>query len=434
MDYPAGVPRRAQLTKKDVDRWPHAAVGQYIVRDDELPGFFVVVGKKAKTYTIQVDVRSLGKARSVRKIIGRHPDWDAGQARQQARAELGALQTGAKTPVSARGAITLHDAWSRHRAHLERLVATGERSQRTLDGYDDCIERLLKDWRDTSLRDLSDQSIKVAEKHAEITAKHGPYAANHAMRALRATYRYALKKQLDRGLPLTNPVASVDFNTEHRRKRVVARSALAGWHKQLRALGSPVREEFHMFMLLSGSRPDALKKARWEHLDLKRRVLHMPKPKGGTKKAFDIPLSRAMVRCLWRARAAGRKLYPVHAKTWIFVGEKGHIAETKERRDAIERDGKKVARARLSHWGGDLRQTYLTACTDLGLSDMDRHFLANHAFQNVNAGYVVRDALLDHLLAEQERVSRYLVEAMAHDRPNTVNAGTKHAVPAKRRK
>ena len=71
---------------------------------------------------------------------------------------------------------------------------------------------------------------------------------------------------------------------------------LPRWFAELENVGNPIRREFHLISLLSGSRPDALKKARWEHLNVKRRTLHIPKPKGGERKAFDIPLSRAMLR------------------------------------------------------------------------------------------------------------------------------------------
>lgn len=44
------------------DKLPPAALGQYVVRDTEEPGFFVVVGARTKTFTVQVDVLDvLGK-------------------------------------------------------------------------------------------------------------------------------------------------------------------------------------------------------------------------------------------------------------------------------------------------------------------------------------------------------------------------------------
>jgi integrase len=81
---------------------------------------------------------------------------------------------------------------------------------------------------------------------------------------------------------------------------------LQAWFGELAKVANPIRREFHLFTLLSGSRPDALSKARVQDINFKRRTLHLPSPKGGSKRAFDIPLSRPMVRCLVRAIRAGR--------------------------------------------------------------------------------------------------------------------------------
>ena len=36
-----------------------------------------------------------------------------------------------------------------------------------------------------------------------------------------------------------------------------------------------------------------------------RRVLHIPNPKGGAKRAFDIPLSREMIKCIGGSALGG---------------------------------------------------------------------------------------------------------------------------------
>ena len=87
----------------------------------------------------------------------------------------------------------------------------------------------------------------------------------------------------------------MDSGEEKRRDTALGLSELSCWIKDLSALNNPVRREFHLCLLLSGSRPDALKRAKVEHVDFRNRILHVPKPKGGEVKAFDIPLSRAMI-------------------------------------------------------------------------------------------------------------------------------------------
>ncbi len=139
-------PARAQLTNLLVRDLPLAVRGQYVVRDQSLPGFFIVVGRAAKTFTIQVDTRRLGVRKTIRESIGRSDTWDAQEARKEAMARIGALQTGAREAVARRGRTTLRDAWNSYRALLGQRVAAGSRRQRTLDGYADSVERLLAGW------------------------------------------------------------------------------------------------------------------------------------------------------------------------------------------------------------------------------------------------------------------------------------------------
>lgn len=55
------------LNNDTVARLPFAVSGQYVERDDRLPGFFVVVGKTRKTFTVQVDGRKPDGTRTSRR-------------------------------------------------------------------------------------------------------------------------------------------------------------------------------------------------------------------------------------------------------------------------------------------------------------------------------------------------------------------------------
>ena len=167
---------------------------------------------------------------------------------------------------------------------------------------------------------------------------------------------------------------------------------------------NPLRREFHLFTLFSGSRPTALKQVRIGHIDLQHRMIHIPRPKGGEEKAFDIPLSRPMIRCIIRAIKWGRIMYSEQAKSWLFPAdsELGHLVEHKEERDV------------LSKWGNDLRQSYRTLAQAAGVSELDIHLLMNHSLPGVNAGYITRDRLLrDHLRQQQQRISELVVHSVA---------------------
>ena len=379
---------------------PLTPSGQRIVRDAELPGFFVLVGKTTKTFMVQGDLRADGKRHSIRVKVGEVGSLQTREARAKAKRILGAIVDGVDprpkppTPKAApwpSSDPTLREAWATYRdSHMRRKG----RSEGTVASYTDHFERLLKDWLDEPLSRFGHEPGLLKQRHDQLTIDNGPYIANGAMRSFRAIYNHARKSA--RSLPAENPVLAVDWNPEKRRDTGMGVADLAGWWKELQALDNPLRREFHLFLLLSGSRPDPIKRARLEHADLRRRILHIPKPKGGEDRAFDIPLSREMVRCLIRAMRLGRAMYSEQARTWLFPADSGtgHLVEHKE------------DRRELSKWGGDLRQTYRTLGQAAGVSEVDMHLLMNHSLPNVNVGYITRHKLLlDHLRKQQQAVS-----------------------------
>lgn len=396
--------QRVVLNDKSVFQMPLATEGRYIVRDADLRGFCLFVGRRRKSFTVQAEHWSDGKRIARTIVLGHAGDLSARDARLQAKLLLarianGDLELEAKSEAPSPAGVTLRQAWERYlTSHLQRK----ERSPGTIKGYVDHVERALVDWIDLPLRVLGDNPIMVAERHDVMSRENGPSAANGAMRTLRAIYNHARKSH--RELPPENPTLAVDWNREKRRDTAMGVEDLPVWFAQARLIRHPVRREFHLMTLLSGSRPGALLQARVEHINFRERILHIPRPKGGADRAFDIPLSRPMVRCLVRAIRASRILFPEQSKEWVFAAASadGHMAEHKESRRV------------LSKWGNDLRQTYRTMGQLAGLSEVDMHLLMNHSLPGVNAGYITRAKLLSgHLRATQEKLSKTMIDAGA---------------------
>ena len=406
---------RLALTDKNLIALPLAHARPYIARDTDLGGFFVVIGKVSKTFTIQADLQHAdGTRSSIRMAIGEVGETSSRDARNKAKAIIGRIARGedprppkvrkAKAPDpdqsgiainSPDGVPTLGEAWQRFKiSHLERK----KRAAGTLRGYTDHMERLLADWLDRPLSAFGEAPILVTDRHDLITRDNGPAIANGAMRSFRSVYNHARKTC--RKLPPENPVAAVDWNPEQRRDTAMGVGDLPAWFEQLALIQNPVRREFHLFLLLSGSRPEVMKNVRVADLDLRERILHLAKPKGGEAKAFDIPLSRAMMECIFRLRRIAPIIYPENGREWLFPGDapSGHLQEHKEDRRI------------LSHWGNDLRQTYRTLGQAAEVSEVDMHLLMNHSLPGVNAGYITRSKLMrDHLRTQQEKLSRFLV-------------------------
>jgi hypothetical protein len=188
---------RILLTDKAIAQLPTPKDGWSLARDTELKGFFVVVGQRKRTFTIQGDLRQNGKrASSVRVSIGDTSEMSTRTARATAKEYLAQISkgkhpkavkeevqqadTGEKVPNSMPAAeITLWEAWQRYlEAHLIRKV----RSEKTISAYRDHVERVLMDWLDTPLRELGMDPARVAKKHDETTKTNGSWRRQTASR------------------------------------------------------------------------------------------------------------------------------------------------------------------------------------------------------------------------------------------------------------
>ena len=100
-----------------------------------------------------------------------------------------------------------------------------------------------------------------------------------------------------------------------------------------------------------------------------------------------------MLRCLWRARQIGRRLFPNHAERWVFAGPVGHV-----RGDNLTKDGVLANHA--------LRRTYATIGRAAGVPKDSIRRLLNHSGGDVTDHYI-RDSGLGRLhAAEQETFLR----------------------------
>src|SRR5204863_122103 len=152
----------------------------------------------------------------------------------------------------------LAEAWALYEEeHLRRLG----RSARTIANYRFHVETRLSEWRDTPLAELGRDPRRVAEMHTRITETSGPAQANAVMRTFRILYRFG-RRQAPGQLPSECPTSAVTLHPERRRNTALGLDKLAAWYEQLQSIKNPIRAEFHLMCLLSGSRPGALKEAR----------------------------------------------------------------------------------------------------------------------------------------------------------------------------
>ena len=378
---------KSKITQALVERGPTPERGKSVLHaDTEMRGFYLIVTPTKRSFYVQ----SLVNGKQVRTKLGDHPSMDAKQARDLARKTLVEMRGGAnpneeRRKAKARG-ITLRDALDLH-------LAAKPLSPRTKEDYRYCCDQYLPDWLDKALAELGADRAGVRERHRKITEKHGASTADTVFRIFRAVYNRGLREHPE--LP-GNPTANVDYHGLRRRKVDSNADKLRAWGKAVLAL-HPVRRDLHLFMILTGMRRTSACEARIDDLDLDTKRLHVPKPKGGAQRAFDLPLSGPLADLLGQRQSESPRL---HRKSpWLFPADSksGHVAEVAQH----ELDG-------LT--GHALRHTYATLALQAGVPIAELKFLLNHTAGNVTMGYL--NPSLDHLRGYQERASAYVLDAL----------------------
>jgi integrase len=378
---------KQKITQSLVER-VRPDVKTILYSDTELRGFYLIVTPAGnRSFYVQSAVRG----KQVRTKLGDHPALDARQARDLARRTLVAMRGGVNPNEQKRKerakSITLREALDLH-------LSTRTLSPRTSDDYRYNCGQYLSDWLDKPLVELGADRAAVRERHVRITTKNGAPSADNVFRIFRAIYSRALREHPD--LP-ANPTANVDYHGLRRRKVDAPAAKLLAWGQAVLGL-HPVRRDLHLIMMLTGMRRTSVCEALAADLHLDERRLHVPKPKGGAARAFDLPLSAPLIDMLGHRVGDNARLYR-RGTPWIFPAdsESGHVAE--------------VAQAELGGLTGHaLRHCFATLALQAGTPLLELKFLLNHAASSVTHGYL--NPSLDHLRKHQEAASRYILSQL----------------------
>jgi site-specific recombinase XerD len=366
-----------------------------IVRDGAVPGFLIRVGGRKRSFALRIEA----KPKAISKHLGDWPALRADDARAMA-ADLWQRHKAGEDVLGGhvRDGVTLATVWPLYKQRMEERG----RSMRTIEGYSYDLARLGEGVLNRPLRELGLDPTIMEREYDRIRKEHGPTTGAATARAVRAIFRFQQRR--DPTL-IGNPVGAVDTAVKKRRDLpVMAAERLPGWFKEVKALNNPLRREMHLFTLLSGVRTDNLISMEWENLirPIKHnRLYRFRKAKGGEERAFDLILTKPMLRCLWRARRWGRILHPERAQRWIWPsgsGMTGHM-------QGPTKDG-------LSCAGHGLRRTYSTLGADIGVDEHTIGKLLNHEGQSITSHYIRMSALGRLLPASQETISGYLMESL----------------------
>ncbi len=343
--------------------------------DTELRGFGLIVRPKTAAFIFQRDLHG----QSVKVTIGR---------------------TGAWTVAKARG-ITVKEALDLHAKDMQKRLCAPS----SIAVVDKDVPKYLPDWMGRPLIDLT--KLECVQRHAKLSEERGPMIANKIMKLLGAAFRGAAR--VYEHLPDSPPTKAIRRNPNRRRRAPIAWTDLPAWWARVHELRNPIRRDLQLLMLFTGLRSHDAKTIRWEHVDMVRKTLHRPKPKGGVNRAFTIPLAEVVLGILRRRRRENDVLFAGSDwvfPTWLRDGRVSHVAEAKELRGIVTAQGteSKVAVLPSPH---RLRDTFLTAAHECHLRELDMKTLANHALPggDVTQGYIRPD--LEHLRGCVEKVATF---------------------------
>lgn len=170
----------------------------------------------------------------------------------------------------------------------------------------------------------------------------------------------------------------------------------------------PDCSEHHVFDLLYSSKcrgespcstvRSQIAESEWEHIDFKKATWHFPKPKGGTERAYTVPVSKYLLGRLQGRREQNHELYP--GSKWVFPSEKSRSKHLSIPRN--DKQGLPLAHA--------LRHTYRTHSLIAGVSDIESHLLMNHKPDGVNYDYISRTVTIEHLRGAQEKITSHFLK------------------------
>lgn len=346
-------------------------------RDDKERGLFIEVTPNYGAWKVQTTLRNVGsRTRTFRKTLGRTTDYTVDEARawaarMMAQARRGELPTDEATEPTLR---SLYDRYAERRNRKRQDPTHTANIQLNARTH-------LSDWLDLYVSKITPKMVE--ERHTLIGETRGPYAANHTIKQLRAVFN---------SMPgIANPVVGIAwFPGNDEPKAHLKEEDLPGWWRKVAEVKNPTRRCLHQLALLSGMRYGDITPARIEHVQLERRVLHIPKMNKRKGKSFDLPLSPPMVAIVEEAMGAAQGsafLFPADSKS-------GHVEDWREAGILT---------------GHAMRRTYTTLAAQLPIPQHWREILVDHAPSGMHGRYVQDAELLARLLQTQEQISNHIL-------------------------
>jgi integrase len=384
-----------RLTEKAVAALPtpEPYKEQVIYWDDKLPGFALVVGRRARTYIVKRSV----SGRKVRVTIGRHGAvrkdghvWTAQLARQRALELTGEIVAGLHGPEPAQptaASMTLRQGMDLHLSAMARK----RRSMRSIEGMRAEMVRHFSAWLELPLVEISAPDIEL--RLAEIRAACKPRALSvnepgAALTARLVRYLSACWHAVDRlhELPGRNPATRIVSYEIRPNGTRIAGEDLPAWYAAVMAM-APVRRDFYLLAGFTGLRADSIRHVAWPEVDFARGLVQIERAKGN--RPFTLPMTATVREILARRLAENPAIYDPyggdHGLAFPSLTRRKPyrvipLAEPKERRK--NKETKQIKN--VVPGPHTMRRTFNSVAMEAGVPREAREMLLNHAGEGVN--------------------------------------------------
>lgn len=344
---PAVSTVRVKLNKAIVEGLepPEPPADRQYIYDSVTPGLALcITAGSAKTFYLYR--RIAGRPERVR--LGKFPQMTVEQARKAADKKNGEIAEG-KNPAeekrAVRASMTFGDLWA---FYLTSYAKPRKKSWKTDEWL---YKRFLAPWQARRLNEIKRGDVQIL--HATL----GQTSVTNANRT-----RSLLSKMFnvagDGGYEGENPVSRTKPFPEVKRERFLSSEEVKRFFEALGSEPNKVLADALRFGLWTGARRGNWLSARWDEIDLARKVWTIPADKTKANRPIVIPLGAPALDIL-RRRKSTKKV----SSEWVFPGRRGGHATTAK--FAWERICKaaKIENARMH----DLRRTMATFAVNAGV-------------------------------------------------------------------
>lgn len=418
-----------KISNTSVDKIQLPEPGQRVFYwDDQLKGFCVKAVSTGLFYMVQRRTGGRG-SKIVKHVIGKHGEISAPEARKQAAMALAELRQGINLneQKEQREAEKVVNSLTLQQAYDEFKTSRTLRP-RTLQTYDDNINRCAGDWLDLPIVSITSEMIQKRHKKLSTAGKdgRGKGSANQFGRLLRVVFNYViLTKDNGKGQPLIveNPVKKLSqlqaWNKLEPRDNIIQPDDLQRWYEAVMALESKKLQDFFLFLIFSGIRRNEAMSLKWADVDTRGAILTLPAEITKTGKKRQLPLTDVLCDILSR-----RKQNMVVGNPYVFQGMHGRGRLTEPKRavaivnEALEKDAVIKGISGIDWSPHDLRRTYATIASRLDVSYYKLKHLLGHSVSGDVTGNHYVQCDVETLREPAQKIANYLKEKMVSIPPS----------------